>query len=455
MVVFRPSRVYDTWMTQPRITILPRISLLLLLATLLLSGKPAWTIDLAARFAATGRQCATGTAMSPVGKTAISISDSSGGFDVMFLNADGSAQSTRSVRGSGALFPFAIAATPDNGFVVVGSIQTSAAGTDGFVAKISSTGGLLWKKSIGTSENDELRSVAVMPDGSIAVVGHRQSSVSSFDLLVARFSASGGLQWKKVLGTNGFEHAGAVTATPDGSLMLSAATDSGGTNRGLWIKLAGGGTVISSQTSSTPDSAGLSYLEDANLGRVYVSLAPLRQDVNGKTLIARFDSQNRRLWSKSLGAAGASVNVAPGFFVSDGSVVLAGNAFTFGASPDKAVLLKISPNGVLQWKRTFTSAQSSSSFAGPVMNPAAQSLLAAGCVDSGLETEDMILVNLPLSGNTGTSCASLPTISISNSSSTFTLSNLPVSTLPATIHSLTISLTSAPLVTTKTTLCTR
>lgn len=425
------------------------------MAIVCFAGDRATAIDLVTRFSVTGRQCATGAAVNAAGQTAISISDSSGGFDYMLLNTDGTVQLSRSVRGSGLFFPYAIAATNDNGFAMVGSVQTTSAGMDGFVARINSAGGFLWKKSIGTSEEDELRSVAVLPDGSIAVVGHRQSAVSSFDLLVARFSASGALLWKKVLGTSGFEHAGGISVTADGSIMISAATDSGGVNRGLWIKLNTAGTVVSSQTSSTPDSAGLFYLEDAVLGRVYGSLAPLRAGQNGKTLVARFDSQDHHLWSKSFGAAGASLNVAPGFFGSDGSLVLAGNAFTPGPTQDKAILLKISPAGGLQWKRALTSAQNSSSFAGPVMNNATQSIFAAGCVDSGLETEDMALVNLPLSGNPGASCSYLPSAAISGASTAFVLSSFAVSTLPATFHSQSIALTSSTLATSRAIVCAR
>jgi hypothetical protein len=91
------------------------------------------------------------------------------------------------------------------------------------------------------------------------VIGHRQSGASSFDLLVAEFSSSGASLWKKVLGTSGFEHAGGISGTVDGGVMVSAATDAGRVNLALWIKLSQSGAVISAQTASTPDSAGLFY----------------------------------------------------------------------------------------------------------------------------------------------------------------------------------------------------
>ncbi len=68
--------------------------------------------------------------------------------------------------------------------------------------KVSSAGNIVWKKVFGTAENDELHGVTVLQDGSIAVLGHRISASTSYDLLIARLSKGGALLWRKVLGTS-------------------------------------------------------------------------------------------------------------------------------------------------------------------------------------------------------------------------------------------------------------
>jgi hypothetical protein len=117
--------------------------------------------------------------------------------------------------------------------------------------------------------------------------------------------------------------------------------------------------------------------------------------------------------------------------------------------------VKISSTGVLQWKRGFVSLPASSIYGGSVKQSTTQTILAAGCVDQGTDNEDVILVNLPISGNPGTSCPVLPTAAIGNAAAPFVLTAFAISTLPATLHSQTIPLTSANLASDRRVLCSR
>ena len=106
----------------------------------------------------------------------------------------------------------------------MGAIALPSGDRDAIVFKVSSAGNIVWKKIFGTAENDELHGVTVLQDGSIAVLGHRISASTSYDLLIARLSKGGALLWRKVLGTPSLDHGSSITSANGSALMVSAGT---------------------------------------------------------------------------------------------------------------------------------------------------------------------------------------------------------------------------------------
>jgi hypothetical protein len=347
--------------------------------------------DVVTHFSAVGRQCANAISVNALERSGIIVQDSAGLIHYVQLNPDSSIRNTKTIRAAGSLVPTAIAATSDNGFIVVGSIQTSSFGLDAIILKINASGGISWTKVLGTPDNDEFRSVAILNNGNIVALGHRTSSTTSIDLLVAGFSKSGGSLWKKIWGTNGLDHAGAIYSTSDHGAVISAGTEEGNVIYAFWMKLSATGAVSWTRIARIPDSTGLFYLSNPQGGFCLGSLSPLRQGQLAKTNVACFSDQGQRIWSKAFGVAGYSVTLAPGFVNQDGSIVLAGNAFTPGPSIDKGILAKISSTGGVQWKRSFTTPQDSA-VTGAVLNSSSQTILAPACEALNTDSEDFALL---------------------------------------------------------------
>jgi hypothetical protein len=82
---------------------------------------------------------------------------------------------------------------------------------DGFLAKLNGSGALQWNTFFGSSDNDDAWGVAVDRSGNIFVTGDSDSSWGSpvvpltgnWDGFVAKFDASGALQWNTFLGSPG------------------------------------------------------------------------------------------------------------------------------------------------------------------------------------------------------------------------------------------------------------
>ena len=195
--------------------------------------------------------------------------------------------------GSGRDIGSSVAVAPDGSVYVCGYTGSAGAGsTDLLLAKFSSSGAVQWQKTLGGSKHDYGYSVAVASDGSVYVCGYTESvGVGRADLLLAKFSSSGTVQWQKTLGGSSQEYCNSVAVAPDGSVYVCGYTES-----------AGAGSI--------------------------------------DFLLAKFSSSGTVQWQKTLGGSnydyGISVAVAP-----DGSVYVCGNTGSAGAGYEDLLLAKI------------------------------------------------------------------------------------------------------------------
>jgi hypothetical protein len=401
--------------------------------------------DVLSQFVLPESQCAADVSIDSNGRMATLVIDQNKA-GLLLFNPDQTLKFNRSFSSSGTISPSDIAATSDGGFIVVGAILLPSGDTDAIVFKVSSTGNIVWKKIFGTAENDELHGVTVLQDGSIAVLGHRISATTSYDLLIARLSKGGALLWRKVLGTPLLDHAAGITAANGPALMISAGTGTISVSP-LWIKLSLSGTVLSARIGSMQDFTGIFYMENPNGGYYLGSLGPHVQGQLEKTNISHFDLTDRLVWSKSYSHSGARLFLSHGFVNADGSLLLVGNTST--SSTLKGVLMKISSTGGVQWKRTLNLAQST--FSGAVRQNDG-SIFAAGCVGWNTQASDLVTLSLPLSGNIG-GCSSLTPAPISVAAASITLSNFSIAVLPAVFHTQTAAIQSATTQSEKSPLC--
>jgi hypothetical protein len=187
--------------------------------------------------------------------------------------------------------------------------------TDAFLAKYSATGDVQWTRQLGTSEADASNAVSVDAAANVLIAGSTagalDGSAAGFeDAFIAKYSAEGTLQWIRQLGT----------AQPDSAAGVSA------------------------------DAAGNVYIAGSTRGSLGATRAGSDQDA----FVAKYSANGELLWSRQLGstvgydelAAGVSADAA-------GNVFVAGRSFggLDGANRGSAdaFVAKYSPAGDLLW----------------------------------------------------------------------------------------------------------
>lgn len=270
---------------------------------------------------------------------------SAGGYDalVVQLGADGVPAWARSFGDAGDQSVAAVAVDAGGQVVIAGTYTgtlklsdslslTTQAPQSAFVARLDGGGKVTWGTTLGATGSTLARGVAVGPDGSVAVVGYINGSLScnqflcvSFasDIWVAVYEADGSTRFVKTFGDAASQDVLGVAVDSAGNIVL------GGSAQGV---LDLGGVALNLPAAGSPQA-----------------------------WVGRLDASGDGAWIKTLGKSGSS-------WISHvgrdplGNVLVAG---TFGGQLDfgnlgkpnalgisDAFVAALSPAGTVLWQRT-------------------------------------------------------------------------------------------------------
>jgi predicted secreted protein len=134
----------------------------------------------------------------------------------------------------------AIQQTSDRGYIVAGSTESfGAGGSDFWVLKLDSTGGIQWQNTYGGSSADVASSIQQTSDGGYIVAGSTESfGAGGSDFWVLKLDSTGVAQWQKTYGRSLADVADSIQQTTDGGYIVG-----GGTGDLHWVlKLDSNGT---------------------------------------------------------------------------------------------------------------------------------------------------------------------------------------------------------------------
>ena len=129
--------------------------------------------------------------------------------------------------------------TSDGGYIVAGSISSITGDIPGlhgavdyWVIKLNGSGDIVWQKCLGGSQVDDASSIRQTPDGGFIVAGSSNSSdgdvvglhSTNYDYWIVKLNNTGDIEWQKCLGGNGFSNATCIDLTSDGGYIVSGGT---------------------------------------------------------------------------------------------------------------------------------------------------------------------------------------------------------------------------------------
>lgn len=242
---------------------------------------------------------------------------------------------------------------------------TSLGGYNIFVAKLDSSGNVVWAKTAGsTGPNDFSRDVAVDNSGNVYVTGWYSGPISfgntqlsltgAFEIFVAKLDNSGNFLWAKGFGSTGvnsFNRGQSVAVDASGNVYATGAfggtVNFGGTNftaNGAYaiyaMKLDGSGNVAWATQMGGPDSldtteeSGYAIATDAAGSNIYVTGVFKGRAAFGATqlnsnngskdaFVAKLNGSGAVQWVRALGGAGVDEGLGI-------AVDASGNAYATG-----------------------------------------------------------------------------------------------------------------------------
>jgi hypothetical protein len=243
---------------------------------------------------------------------------------------------------------------------------------DMFVAKYASAGSLLWARQLGTGPGDEGVGISADALGNVYVAGLTYGNLAGTnagltDVFLAKYDASGTLQWTRQFGTSNYDDGLSVSADGLGGVYIAGRTQGNldGTNAGntdaFLRKYDAAGTVLwTRQLGTTGFDESTSVSADA-LGNVYIS-GETEGSLGGPNtgsydaFVSKYNSSGALQWTRQTGTS--QFDDSNGVETDGlGNVYLLGNTNGSLSGPNAGntdtFVRKYNAAGTLLWTRQF------------------------------------------------------------------------------------------------------
>jgi len=200
----------------------------------------------------------------------------SGSSDMFIAKFDSTGNNTSNVvwGGAGLDYGNSIIQTSDGGYAVTGQTASYGVGGDMYLAKFTSSMVIAWSKTWGGASSDAGNTIVQAKDGGYVVAGETSSfGAGGIDTFVAKLDTSGAILWNKTWGGSSSDNNDNLIKANDGGYVLEGYTN--GYGAGLedlsLFKVMSDGTLAWSKTwGSTGTDKGRSLAQTSDGGYVVV-----------------------------------------------------------------------------------------------------------------------------------------------------------------------------------------
>lgn len=181
-----------------------------------------------------------------IGTTRSSDSDihaNKGEYDAWLLRLDAGGNTVWSKTYGGSSHDYAsdIMETADGGFIVVGytastdgDIITNKGKSDAWLFKVNASGDILWSKTYGSTQPDQVYAICTAADGNYMLCGNSAGADGNLvknngnhDLWIYKTDTAGNVLWSKSYGGSNIEYGKTILRAKNGDYIISAQSESG------------------------------------------------------------------------------------------------------------------------------------------------------------------------------------------------------------------------------------
>ncbi len=285
-------------------------------------------------------------------------------FWVLKLYSNGNTEWQKAYGGNGDDCACSVAETADRGYIVAGKTNSFGAGDyDIWVLKLDLGGGLEWQNTYGGAKVDYASAVQQTSNGGYILAGYTESfEAKGGDFWALRLTAGSDLEWQRTYGGGGLDSASSIQETSDGGYIAAGRTASfGAAGSNFWVLKLDPRGLIGSECPLIGSSAAVSAATGVasvdteiagNATAVTPGVTTATPSNSSVTIAPQCSAISNYYWVRSY--AGGKRDIASSVQqTSDGGYIVAGKTNSFGAGGDDLWLLKLDPIGDIEWQKTY------------------------------------------------------------------------------------------------------
>jgi hypothetical protein len=260
------------------------------------------------------------------------------------LDAAGTIVNTRNYGHIGNDGAWSIVETSDNGFAIAGITDVSNSGqSDVYLVRTNANGDTSWTRNWGGGDDDEGHCVEQTPDGGFIIAGNTLSyGAGDSDVYLLRIDAFGDTLWTRTYGGSSGDWGRCVRLTSDGGFVIAGHTSSYGAGLSdmYLVKTDAAGDTIWTRTYGLDHYEYCNAVVEVNNGYTLVGHSQSFGATDKDLYIVRTNLLGDTLWTKVIGEDledwGYDIEST-----ADGGYIVAGYTNSYGASDNKALLIKL------------------------------------------------------------------------------------------------------------------
>ena len=245
----------------------------------------------------------------------------------------------------------------DGGYAIASMTGSfGAGGYDAIILKLSWAGDIEWARTLGGSGDDCALSMTKASDGGYAVAGYTKSFGSGMtDVLVAKVSGSGNLEWARTFGGADYDQAFSIIQDPGGDYMVVGFTSNfgAGGNDVLVLRLAATGDLVYARTFGGTEADDAQSIARTTDGGYVIAMRTWSFGAGGAdAMVMKISPSGSLDWARTLGW-GSSDDAMDITGTSDGGCAVAIRTVCVGAGSADFLLVKLSSGGAVEWAKTY------------------------------------------------------------------------------------------------------